>query len=111
MVSSHYLAKNSHLLLVLDFLLSPPSHNYDSTYYVQTLECICLILLTVSTVLKWAHPLTDEKSTERIRNTYRHSRQPTATICTYPQFCAYPHHLKALSVLVCVAGPSLIGNL
>lgn len=69
MVSSHYRANYSHLLLVLDFLLSPPSHNYDSTYYVQTLECICLILLTVSTVLKWAHPLTDEKSTERIRNT------------------------------------------
>lgn len=61
MVSAHYLVRNSHLLLVSDFLLSPPSYNYDNTCYTQILEWICLILLTFSTILRQAHPFTDEK--------------------------------------------------
>lgn len=61
MVSAHYLVKSSHLLLVSDFLLSPPSHNYDNTCYSQILEWICFILLTFSTILRQMHPFTDEK--------------------------------------------------
>lgn len=96
MVSSHYLTKNSHLLLVLDCLLSHnflPSHSYDNAYSGK-LQCMYLILLPFRTILRWAHPFTDENSTEikeylqvqcwlAVTSTYLPIPAPNSVFCCY----------------------------